>query len=233
MTQRNISSYKPVIYVLAILFCIFIIHVAEKIQQQHHEEEIRKYDEASNKKLRQKVKKAKSLQEAAKMEKPDTLVRVSEASVDTVAAIKLTPEKSTEESDAAYFQQLIQQYEKQRTGDTQARTDVVIRYYKKNKDGDRVYKLRNLGFYIHERHVEADYDGYASNAIFYGDSVSREDLMVIAYDLIASGIKLQSITLSKYHDAWKAHSVEIGTDVTALDEQPFTASTLREKWQDL
>lgn len=232
MTQGNISSYKPVIYVLAILLCVFIIHVAEKIHQQHHEKELRKYDEASNKKLRQKVKKAKALQ-IPKKEKSDTLSRVSEISVDTTSVIDLTPEKPAEVSDAEYFQQLIQQYEERRADDAQARTDVVIRYYKKNKDGDRVYKLRDLGFYIHERHVEADYDGYASNAIFYGDSVSREDLMIIAYNLIERGIKLQSITLSKYHDAWKAHSVEIGTDVTALEDQPFTAATLREKWQDL
>ena len=232
MTQRNLSSYLPLFYISLVVFCISIIHVSEEINKRRHQQEIKAIDLANKQQRAKKKRKTPTVKvkkEVAK--KVDTLSQSSKTStVETK-----TKAKTEKISDGEFFANL---FEKEvgpgeKKASTRSRTDIVIRYYKKDKDGDRVYKLRNLGFYIHERPAEDDFDRYASNAIFYGDSVKKKDLILIAYQLMQNGVKLQSMTLSKYHDAWKAHSVEIGTDTTSLKDKPFTLGTLRKKWEDM
>lgn len=135
-------------------------------------------------------------------------------------------------SDKVYFEALLDNYLdtallKTRPG---SRTDIVIRYYKKAKDEAKVYSLRGFGYYVHERPAELAFTDFESNAIFYGDSVSNQDIQLIAYALVNSGLKIQQIAPSKYHDTWKAHSVEIGSDTTVLNQPVVTLSTIREKW---
>lgn len=230
--QRNISSYLPLFYISLVVFCISIIHVSEEINKRRHQEEIRAIDLA-NKQQKTKKKRKKPSPKVKKeaVKKVDTLSQTSETPKTKVNTKTTTRRISDEEFFLNLFEKEGTQAE-QKSG-ARSRTDIVIRYYKKEKDGDRVFKLRDLGFYIHERPAENDFEEYASNAIFYGDSVKQKDLLLIAYQLMQNGIKLQSMTLSKYHDAWKAHSVEIGTDTTALKDIPFTLGTLRKKWQDM
>lgn len=233
MTQRNISSYLPIFYICLVVFSISIIHLSEVVNKRRHQREIKAIDLAQ-KKERSKKKRKKPVSKEKKeiVQNTDTLTRTSEKSaVETTKEAKV-PDKI---GDKEFFTNLFANGESNGglKAEARSRTDIVIRYYKKEKDGDRVYQLRNLGFYIHERPPEDDFDDYASNAIFYGDSVKREDLIKIAYYLMENGLELQSMTLSKYHDAWKAHSVEIGTDTTALKDKPFTLRTLRKKWEDM
>lgn len=231
MTQRNISSYLPIFYVSVVIFSISVIHVSEVINERRHQREIKAIDLAMKKNKSEKKRKKSTTKAKKKIAK-----EIDSLSLDSTKTIVKLKNSTTTISDKDFFTQLIN---KNDLGDeelkkgTRSRTDIVIRYYKKEKDEDRVYNLRSLGFYIHERPAENDFDGFASNAIFYGDSVKKDDLIKIAYYLMNNGVKLQSMTLSKYHDAWKAHSVEIGTDTTVLNAKPFTLSTLRKKWEDM
>ncbi|WP_420580064.1 hypothetical protein [Reichenbachiella sp.] len=232
MTQRNLSSYLPIFYICVVLFCISIIHISEVINEQRHRQQIKAIDLA--KKQQKPKKRRKKRTGEAKKKEANKIVTPTQASDTSKVETKSKPEKPARISDEEFFANL---FEKQETQDGQkqnprSRSDIVIRYYKKDKDGDRVYKLRNMGFYIHERPAEDDFEDYASNAIFYGDSVKKNDLIRIAYQLMQNGVRLQSMTLSKYHDAWKAHSVEIGTDTTVLKDKPITLSRLRKMWED-
>lgn len=104
-----------------------------------------------------------------------------------------------------------------RLGRKKSRSDVIIRYYHHSPDGDAAYRLKKLNFYIHERPVEPEVLGYQSNAVYYGDSVDKVDLQVVAHTLLSSGLPIKTIRPSKYK--WKAHAVEIATDTT-LQGQP-------------
>ncbi|SMD35287.1 hypothetical protein SAMN04488029_2436 [Reichenbachiella faecimaris] len=233
MIQRNISSYLPIIYLFTVLLSIFIIHLGEVIGAHYYQIEIRNIDKNKKKASFKKTKK-KAISKISENEtlKADTVLVSTEELSTSKDSIKM---EAATVSDSDFISNLIGEYHSKwkNSKGRISRTDVVIRYYKKNKDEDRVYKLRDLGFYIHERPAEDDFDDYESNAIFYGDSIKREDLILIAHNLIQNGVKLQSLTLSKFHAAWKAHSVEIGTDTTALGEKPLTLATLRKKWESM
>ncbi|MEO9965861.1 MAG: hypothetical protein ABJF11_08740 [Reichenbachiella sp.] len=233
MEQTNGSSYKAIIYLLTVFFCLFLIHISEVVTSHYHQEGINNI-QTSEKQNRPKKKKPTQQTKKIKASVPDTLKQSVDEKIANVDSTNTL--KQVKKDDKAFFTELYQNYMAQRTKSSpkqQARTDLVIRYYKKKKDGDRIYKLRELGFYIHERQAVDDFDGYASNAIFYGDSVSKDDLMIIAYHLKQNKVDLQSIKLSKFHDAWKAHSVEIGTDTTALDNAAFTLANLRKLGEDM
>lgn len=229
MAQGNGSSYLAIAYLLTVIASLTLFHINEVITAHYHQTEIKMIGDVSKDVRPIKVKrKAATPEKKIDKKKPDTLVT------------KMTKQDSSSSKkntfdDSKFFEDLIKAYDAKRTSEhiPESRADVVIRYYKKSKDNDRVYKLRDLGFYIHERPAESNFGDYASNAIFYGDSVKREDLMLIAYKLIDNGLTLRSITLSKFHDAWKAHSVEIGTDTTALNDPPYNLAMLRKKWEDM
>mgnify|MGYP000076595904 CR=1 FL=1 len=111
-----------------------------------------------------------------------------------------------------------------------SRSDLVIRYYKKGADEKKVYALRDLGFYIHERNSDDKLDAQGSNIIHYGDSAKREDILMVAYVLINNGLKIREISESKFHDAWKAQSIEIGADTTIQHKDVISLSQLRKDW---
>lgn len=113
------------------------------------------------------------------------------------------------------------------------RTDVIIRYYKHPPDGDKVYALRDLGFYIHERPVDKGMTQYESNSIFYGDSIRNEDLLIVAYTLIQQGLPIKNIEPSLYHDGWKYNAIEIGADSTVLEKGVLTLDELLNFRSDL
>lgn len=94
-----------------------------------------------------------------------------------------------------------------------SRGDIIIRYYRHLKDGDGVYALKELGYYIHEK-IATETKGLGSNVLYYGDHIRLEDIQIVAYTLKANGIPLKAIMHTKY--AWKADAIEIGTDSTLL-----------------
>jgi len=139
-----------------------------------------------------------------------------------------------EKSDEEYFAGLIENYKSSvlsKLDKPESRSDVVIRYYTKPKDKDKVYSLRKYGFYIHERKTDSVFSDFTSNALYYGDDIRNEDIQLIAYALIQSGVDLKMIVPSKLHDDWKANSVEIGADSLALKLPSLQISDLRKNWK--
>ena len=105
--------------------------------------------------------------------------------------------------------------------------DVVIRYYRKPQDGNKIDQLKQLGYYIHERSSNKELQKYFTNTIYYGDSVKREDILLVAYQLRLAGVKLQAIEHSRFGDNWKSHSIELGTDTTMLAKPELSLDTIR------
>ncbi|MFY0599482.1 MAG: hypothetical protein JXR03_07405 [Cyclobacteriaceae bacterium] len=129
-----------------------------------------------------------------------------------------------------YFANLLEDYHSNlsdKLGTEEIRKDIIIRYYKHAPDGNKVYSLMGLGFYIHERPVASSQVDYESNAVFYGDNVSEDDLKLVVYKLLQQNMPIKLITKSQYHDSWKASSIEIGTDTTAIDKPIINFSQLR------
>lgn len=101
----------------------------------------------------------------------------------------------------------------------QLREDVVIRYYRHEKDGEKVYSLRKIGFYIHEKEA-TETAGLGSNVLYYGDDVNVEDIQIVAYTLLEEGLPLKSILPTQF--SWKSTSIEVGTDTLLLDSPALT-----------
>lgn len=132
-------------------------------------------------------------------------------------------------TDVEYFREYSRIYKEQKLKGVQpeSRTDVVIRYYEKEKDGDKIFRLRALGFYVHERPTSEKFDQYASNAIYYGDKVALEDIKMVAYTLMRQGVDIKTIEPSQFFSDWKAHSIEIGADDTMQDAPSLTLGDIR------
>lgn len=99
------------------------------------------------------------------------------------------------------------------------REDVVVRYYRHEKDGDKVSVLQDLGYYIHEKEA-TETAGFGSNVLYYGDSVPIEDIRIVAMTLLSNGISLKSIQRSRYD--WKSNSLEVGTDMELGETSDIT-----------
>lgn len=132
------------------------------------------------------------------------------------------PKANTETLLQDYFETLLLDNEGRKT-----RKEPVVRYYRHIPDGDKVDQLRKFGFYIHERPVEGSLENYESNSLYYGDSVSTEDIHLIAYFMLSQGLPLKVIQPSLYHDSWKAKSVEIGTDTLVTSQKRLTLSEIK------
>ena len=107
----------------------------------------------------------------------------------------------------------------------QLREDVVIRYYKHEQDGERVYSLRDLGYYIHEKEA-SETAGLGSNVLYYGEDVNTEDIQIVAYTLLANGLPLKAIVPTQF--SWKSNSIEIGTDTLLINGVNLSESAIQE-----
>jgi hypothetical protein len=101
----------------------------------------------------------------------------------------------------------------------------VIRYYTKLLDGMIVYELENYGFYVHERKTN-HLQNFKSNVIHFGDSVTIDEIQVIAYVMISAGLDIKEIAPSRYHAGWKYNSVEVGVDTTLLKNPSISYTDL-------
>ena len=99
------------------------------------------------------------------------------------------------------------------------RKDIFIRYYRHNQDGIGVYKLEEMGYYMHQKPA-TETAGLGSNIIYYGDDVPLEDIQIVALTLLEEGIPLKTIQHTKFE--WKSSAIEIGTD-SSLQDQPNIA----------
>lgn len=134
-------------------------------------------------------------------------------------------------SNEVFFQKLINSYLKPLVDSLpkgRLRNDIVIRYYKREKDGNHVYKLKDFGYYIHERKAIETKD-IGTNVLIYGNKVDVRDIRIVAYILIKNGVPIRTILKSKYQ--WKLHALEVGANpsldhrnIMTLDEvRTFTA----------
>ncbi|MEP5613641.1 MAG: hypothetical protein ABJP45_15425 [Cyclobacteriaceae bacterium] len=189
-----------------------------------------------------------------KKDELEELIQTTESSTDSVVQVSEEPENTTSEFsdppssvDTAAEQQNNQQLAtttQSFTGDDyfqdlknsylspilaslpegRSREDVVIRYYKHVNDGNKVFALKNLGYYLHEREAE-DNKGVGSNALIYGADVDPRDIKLVAYTLIKSGVSLKTIKQSAYD--WKFHSLEIGVDSLAQSNAVLSLSEIQ------
>ncbi len=143
---------------------------------------------------------------------------------------KVAPKKSTPKSnsvksglnDSEYFEQMVVDYKNNVLSKRKYRNDVVVRYYKHVPDGDRAEVLVDYGFYLHERKVRDSvrYNSIMSNVIYYGMDFPIEDLKLITYLLVDSGLEIKEIRRFKDFDGWKRNAIEIGGD-PKLDNKPI------------
>ena len=113
-------------------------------------------------------------------------------------------------------------------GEGRRRTDVILRYYPHLPDGEIVYSLSDLGFYLHERPTDTTLLKVPTNALYYGDNVPLADIQLVAYELIKRGVNIRLIKMSQFHDNWKANSIEIGTET---DAEALAVLSLEDIWR--
>ncbi len=144
---------------------------------------------------------------------------------DSLENNQIIPVKSKSDIDY-WYKSLLAKYTAN-TEDLSYHHDVVIRYYRKPADVNKIDSLKSLGFYIHERPTKKELKSFYTNTIYYGDSIRREDVLVVAYQLKIAGFRLQAIEHSRFGDNWKSHSIELGTDTTMLTKPELTLDTIK------
>jgi hypothetical protein len=148
---------------------------------------------------------------------------------DDTADSDLVPVSTLTISDEAFFKNLLTEYQTEILNSippTTNRKDILIRYYQRVNDNNRINVLEENRFYVHVRPISDSLES-ESNAIFFGDNVSTNDIQIIAYLLIKEGMPIKSIQPSKFHDGWKANSVEIGHDVSLRSRNRMTLAEVR------
>lgn len=212
---RFLSYVVLMVAFFLILFILDKIFVAHYDLPEHHTEE--HVEEAHTR--------AEHLTENLPSEEPENFNQVEEIQNDS-----FEKDESEPSDGQTYYKQLKNRYQTDvlsKLTHHQARTDIVIRYYHHEPDGNSAYELRDLGYYIHERPVDPKYAEFQSNAIYYGDSVKLEDVQLVAYTLLNEGLPIKEIRSSKFSDSWKARSIEIGTDTTLLHRPTLTYDEIK------
>lgn len=128
------------------------------------------------------------------------------------------PSELREEGSTVSFEKMLQLRAdsiRSALADGKRRTDIILRYYPHQPDGKIVYSLSDLGFYLHERPTDIEQLDEPTNALFYGDNVALADIQMVAYELIKRGATIRQIKMSRFHDDWKANSIEIGAEPSA------------------
>ncbi|MEP4535244.1 MAG: hypothetical protein ABJ004_19260 [Cyclobacteriaceae bacterium] len=209
---------------------------APNLKEQKHLKPTPKeeFTEEMKAKMASMTQKSDAPEKAVREEEPENAMASVTKPEETITEPEETQAVETEvsfvKSSSDYFAQLRKEYNetvlsKIESGDI--RRDVIVRYYVHPPDGNKVYSLEELGFYIHERPVEGPLISYESNAVFYGDNVSESELKLVVYNLLKEGMPIKQIAKSQYHDGWKASSIEIGTDTTATSKSIITPDELQ------
>ena len=231
---------------LSYFFVAVLIIVGAKVLQLVFDEGLERYGENKKKMKKQAVEQVKEFSSKANekagarnkplvekdqeyteadtaFNKPDTIVNT----YDETNSFGEDSYSSTLNDDGAYFQNLINSYLNPIVAglpEGRARDDVTIRYYMHEKDGDHVYALRNLGYYLHEKEA-TETKGFESNVLIYGSDVDVRDIHIVAYTLLQNEVPLKGIRPSQYE--WKFHALEIGTNPELVDEPLMTPEDIR------
>ena len=117
------------------------------------------------------------------------------------------PEISSE-----YVLGLIEEYKANVLSKRKYRNDVVVRYYRHEKDGDKATFLVEYGFYLHERPIKNQkrYKEKTTNVIYFGHEFPESDLKFITTMLLENGMKIKRLEPFKDYDGWKRKAIEIG-----------------------
>ncbi len=217
---------SSVFFVLLIAICVFLMEVAfhdfSRISSDHPHEIVLIYDTLRSQPNRSVSDSSKSwavvtdTATVQAIETPNTVSVIEEKSTETITTKPEDPELVKE--DAEVKKQLSVSEQKP-----------IIRYYKKSLDDQKVYELRKLGYYIHERESQG-LNQYPSNAIFYGSEVQGKYIYEVASQLLKVGIEIKSIEQTRY--SWKSKAIEIGTDTTIVDMASMSKEELRNDWGD-
>lgn len=229
MADNDPPKAYPILYIIIIIILLplltFTGNPSHNAVERKEKREIAKKQspsEAVTKKKRKKKKKEEKISETKSNKKKTVKPKKSRAKP-----------KAKTLSDKEYFEKVLATYQVEVYDKLERpanRTDLVIRYYKKENDQGIINSLKPLGLYIHERPSNEAYDDSSSNSLFYGDSVSKADIEIIAYKLISAGLDLKAIVPSRYHDTWKVNTLEIGSDTLYNDSPSLTLSDIRNKW---
>jgi len=166
------------------------------------------------------------LDDASNMEDERIIAEMSQQPTAKEESKPLESQVETTSGNDGYFEGLIENYKTETLDNLEegkARTDIIIRYYRHEPDGNSAYALEELGFYIHERPVNARFANFQSNAIYYGDSVEIADIQLVSYTLLKEGVPIKEIKPSKFGSSWKSKSIEIGTDTTLIGQPSLSA----------
>ncbi len=185
------------------------------------------HQSASDHQSTEEIEPAEEVDSSEEQESEDETVVVVESSIEESNSTESEPVSDRIPQTSAYFEDLLADYYESVSALPQgeSRTDIVVRYYTHAQDDNKISALKKLRLYIHERTPADSLEGYESNSIYYGDSVSNDDIRIITYTLLQNGFDVKQIVPSKFHDSWKARSIEIGTD---LNVNSYPTLTLEE-----
>jgi hypothetical protein len=109
-----------------------------------------------------------------------------------------------------------------------SRGGVVVQYFPKNVDGNRVdAALTELGFRLERR--SALVPGMSTNSIWYGTPVALEDVKLVALTLIRAGVQIRAIRpFSDSSTRRDASLIQVGADVEVADRPPLTVDAIRD-----
>ena len=109
-----------------------------------------------------------------------------------------------------------------------SRGNVVVQYFPKNVDGNRVEAaLTELGFRLDRR--SALVPALPTNSIWYGTPVALEDVKLVALTLIRAGVQIRAIRpFPDYSPRKDASLIQVGADVAVADRPPLTVDAIRD-----
>ena len=228
------QSPRAFVYLLLLLgFIAFFFILDRGFGLEYNAHEINEAAREHARELNKQKEEAKKKSEGYTEEGEDPSEGMSKDESEPANNSEAETDETTQEVsqvDSNYFGQLMAQYKNdivQTLENGKARTDVIVRYYRHAPDGNSAYALEKLGYYIHERPVDPRYADFQSNAIYYGDSVSLEDIQIVGYTLMNEGLPIKIIKSSKFGDTWKARSIEIGTDTTLVNQPTLDLAVLQ------
>ena len=114
------------------------------------------------------------------------------------------------------------------------RNDVILRYYPHKPDNNRIYGIKSLGFYVHERPSDSLLVELPSNVVYYGDGVNKKDIQLVSLYLLDNGFYIRKIAEARFHDGWKSNSIEIAHSPEFTNDTLLTLEDIKNfnnSWQ--
>lgn len=107
-----------------------------------------------------------------------------------------------------------------------SRQQVTVRYFPKDVDRRIVEAaLRELGFNL--TRGQANLPDLPTNAIWFGDDVSIEDVKLVAYTLIRAGVEIKAIRPFRNPDG-KSRQIQVGSDEDYLSREPLSVEEIEQ-----